>query len=265
MNEISNVGNSLDPQPRERCRTWPLKRPACCTKKPPNENNTFQTLEPALEEPSLTDELMSDGIFSLPTLPDIQDENQDGYIYSSLFPFTDIDNNGASEFSSQEQVTENTCSFSPILTPQEKMTIACDTLNNNFVKLETIPQESLLTTNYEFDSSLSGSLQNTAENNLKFMNSISTSPDKQMQMSASSSVSGINEASTSNNTSTSKPKSSSRKNPWGNFSYADLITQAIESSMEKRLTLAQIYDWMVKNIDFFKDKGDSNSSAGWKV
>lgn len=60
-------------------------------------------------------------------------------------------------------------------------------------------------------------------------------------------------------------KPASRKNAWGNLSYADLITQAIESSPDKRLTLAQIYDWMVTNVPFFKDKGDSNSSAGWKV
>uniref|UniRef100_A0A8C2JMP9 Forkhead box O3A n=1 Tax=Cyprinus carpio TaxID=7962 RepID=A0A8C2JMP9_CYPCA len=59
-------------------------------------------------------------------------------------------------------------------------------------------------------------------------------------------------------------KSSARRNAWGNYSYADLITQAIESSPEKRLTLAQIYDWMVRNVPYFKDKGDSNSSAGWK-
>ena len=82
-------------------------------------------------------------------------------------------------------------------------------------------------------------------------------------------------------------KSSSRRNAWGNLSYADLITQvsrrpattswgqfrktlifpiqAILSSPEKRLTLSQVYDWMVQNIPYFKDKGDSNSSAGWKV
>ena len=41
--------------------------------------------------------------------------------------------------------------------------------------------------------------------------------------------------------------------------------QAILSSPEKRLTLSQVYDWMVQNIPYFKDKGDSNSSAGWKV
>lgn len=61
------------------------------------------------------------------------------------------------------------------------------------------------------------------------------------------------------------PKKSSRKNAWGNLSYADLITQAIQSSSEQRLTLSQIYDWMVSQVPYFRDKGDSNSSAGWKV
>uniref|UniRef100_A0A8C2J832 Fork-head domain-containing protein n=1 Tax=Cyprinus carpio TaxID=7962 RepID=A0A8C2J832_CYPCA len=60
-------------------------------------------------------------------------------------------------------------------------------------------------------------------------------------------------------------KSSSRRNAWGNLSYADLITKAIESTPDKRLTLSQIYDWMVRSVPYFKDKGDSNSSAGWKV
>lgn len=60
-------------------------------------------------------------------------------------------------------------------------------------------------------------------------------------------------------------KGGSRRNAWGNQSYAELITQAIESSPEKRLTLSQIYDWMVNTVPYFKDKGDSNSSVGWKV
>jgi len=60
-------------------------------------------------------------------------------------------------------------------------------------------------------------------------------------------------------------KNSSRRNAWGNLSYADLITQAITTAPEKRLTLSQIYEWMVHNVPYFKDKGDSNSSAGWKV
>lgn len=63
----------------------------------------------------------------------------------------------------------------------------------------------------------------------------------------------------------SKQKTTSRRNAWGNLSYADLITKAIQSSPELRLTLSQIYDWMVQNVAYFKDKGDSTSSAGWKV
>uniref|UniRef100_A0AAU7YV68 Forkhead box protein O n=1 Tax=Macrobrachium nipponense TaxID=159736 RepID=A0AAU7YV68_MACNP len=59
-------------------------------------------------------------------------------------------------------------------------------------------------------------------------------------------------------------KNTSRRNPWGNMSYADLIAQAIMSSPDGRATLSQIYDWMVQNVPYFKDKGDSNSSAGWK-
>ncbi|KAM7174146.1 forkhead box protein O3 isoform 1-T4 [Macrochelys suwanniensis] len=59
-------------------------------------------------------------------------------------------------------------------------------------------------------------------------------------------------------------KCSSRRNAWGNLSYADLITRAIQSAPDKRLTLSQIYDWMVRSVPYFKDKGDSNSSAGWK-
>ncbi|XP_070151767.1 forkhead box protein O isoform X1 [Polyergus mexicanus] len=59
-------------------------------------------------------------------------------------------------------------------------------------------------------------------------------------------------------------KNSSRRNAWGNLSYADLITQAITSAPDQRLTLSQIYEWMVQNVSYFKDKGDNNSSAGWK-
>lgn len=58
--------------------------------------------------------------------------------------------------------------------------------------------------------------------------------------------------------------SAPRRNAWGNMSYADLISQAIDSTVDKRLTLSQIYDWMVQHIPYFKNKGDSNSSAGWK-
>jgi len=56
-----------------------------------------------------------------------------------------------------------------------------------------------------------------------------------------------------------------RRNAWGAASYADLIAAAIDSSPEKRLTLSQIYDWMVTNVKYFSDRADSGSSSGWKV
>uniref|UniRef100_A0AAU7YTS5 Forkhead box protein O n=1 Tax=Cacopsylla chinensis TaxID=471117 RepID=A0AAU7YTS5_9HEMI len=56
-----------------------------------------------------------------------------------------------------------------------------------------------------------------------------------------------------------KKTATSRRNAWGSSSYADLISQAITSSPEQRLTLSQIYDWMIQNVPYFKDKGDSNS------
>jgi forkhead box protein O3 len=76
-------------------------------------------------------------------------------------------------------------------------------------------------------------------------------------------ITGIPPTPTSASSAVSK-KNSSRRNAWGNLSYADLITKAISSSSDNRLTLSQIYEWMVQNVPYFKDKGDSNSSAGWK-
>lgn len=79
--------------------------------------------------------------------------------------------------------------------------------------------------------------------------------------SSTNSVAGLGPVAVAN----ALKKNTSRRNAWGNMSYADLITQAINGSPEKRLTLSQIYEWMVQNVNYFKDKGDSNSSAGWKV
>lgn len=62
-----------------------------------------------------------------------------------------------------------------------------------------------------------------------------------------------------------KKQNGPRKNSWGNLSYAELITRAIETSSDQRLTLSQIYDWIVKYVPYFKEKFDRTSSAGWKV
>ena len=55
------------------------------------------------------------------------------------------------------------------------------------------------------------------------------------------------------------------KNPWGNMTYAELITEAINSAFERMLTTAQIYAWFVQNIPFFSDKAECKSTSGWKV
>ena len=60
-------------------------------------------------------------------------------------------------------------------------------------------------------------------------------------------------------------KGAIRRNPWGPMSYADLITKAIQSSPDQKLTLSQVYDWFCKNVPYFSDKSETNSSAGWKV
>jgi len=39
---------------------------------------------------------------------------------------------------------------------------------------------------------------------------------------------------------------------------------ALERAPDRQLTLSEIYDWIVANIPYFYDKGDANSSIGWK-
>merc|ERR1711974_330711 len=75
---------------------------------------------------------------------------------------------------------------------------------------------------------------------------------------------GGNSSGGESTTETSKAKLNTRKNPWGNHSYAELIVQAIQSSPEGRLTLAQIYDWMIASVPYFAQRADSSSAAGWK-
>jgi len=74
---------------------------------------------------------------------------------------------------------------------------------------------------------------------------------------------GVNSASSLMGSSAKKPWS--RRNAWGSMSYADLIGKAIESTADKRMTLSQIYEWMIQNVPYFHDKGTGSSSTGWKV
>jgi hypothetical protein len=54
------------------------------------------------------------------------------------------------------------------------------------------------------------------------------------------------------------------RNPRGNLSYAQLITRAIDSSPWKRLTLNEVYEWIIQFVPYFKDKIDAKTSWGWK-
>ena len=44
------------------------------------------------------------------------------------------------------------------------------------------------------------------------------------------------------------------------YSYANLITFAINSSVKKKMTLSEIYQWICDNFPYYKDAGN-----GWKV
>merc|ERR1719186_580066 len=39
---------------------------------------------------------------------------------------------------------------------------------------------------------------------------------------------------------------------------------AIQSAPDRRLTLSQIYDWMVGTVPYFTQRADTSTSAGWK-
>ena len=43
------------------------------------------------------------------------------------------------------------------------------------------------------------------------------------------------------------------------------MNQAILSSPEKRLTLNQIYDWLISSVMYFSERQDNLASSGWKV
>lgn len=44
------------------------------------------------------------------------------------------------------------------------------------------------------------------------------------------------------------------------YSYANLITFAINSSIKKKMTLSEIYNWICDNFPYYKEAG-----SGWKV
>lgn len=64
----------------------------------------------------------------------------------------------------------------------------------------------------------------------------------------------------------SHDSTSQRKmNPWGEESYADLITRALEEAPNNRLKLNEIYQWFSDNVLYFQERSSPEASSGWKV
>ena len=55
-----------------------------------------------------------------------------------------------------------------------------------------------------------------------------------------------------------------RKNPWGHLTYTDLITRSIQSSINTKLTLCEIYQWFRIYVPYFSD-ADNNTIRRMKV
>ncbi|XP_031574683.1 forkhead box protein O-like [Actinia tenebrosa] len=51
---------------------------------------------------------------------------------------------------------------------------------------------------------------------------------------------------------------------WRNFSYTDLITLAIFSTSDRRMTVKEIYAWVARNIPHFYTKKYEPAASGWK-
>lgn len=63
----------------------------------------------------------------------------------------------------------------------------------------------------------------------------------------------------------SATKTQSHENAWGGPTYTELITEAILSSPENRMTLSQIYNWITENVEYFRERKNNTSARGWKV
>ena len=264
MADVPNIDPDLQPQSRPRSCTWPMKRPNVGNESDNgHENGVSIKLEPTIEEAGSEEQLMIDeGISPNITLADLNQENDDSLLMSGAFGVGDY-HNGLIKSPAANCVTDFTSSLT---SPQPLSTVTASDISNNnpsFINLDPAPHSNTVSL-CNYGAVTGDDLQNTVDTKPSYHHENITSPGHLQNMRMHSLSTG-EEPMPASSPAVTKPKSSSRKNAWGNMSYADLITQGIESSPDKRLTLAQIYDWMVKNVPYFKDKGDSNSSAGWKV
>lgn len=243
------LNNNLDPpqmanQPRERCDTWPRPRMDVPNMRMGNLDTTHEERE--------TMNLLDSTSMTVVT--------QD----SVMWPRSEVDISG--------QTSQDATALEPF--PEDYLNNLSPSAMNyggmsNFLNTLDLPNADFANTTSHL-TNLTTLKEETQQTDM--LPQCTTDPGTYISSATTSDFSkspplttvATSQSSTPSTSRTSSKAKSTRKNAWGNMSYADLITQAIESSPEKRLTLAQIYEWMVKNIPYFKDKGDSNSSAGWK-
>nr|XP_039263676.1 forkhead box protein O-like [Styela clava] len=260
MAEMPNFDPNFEPQSRPRSGTWPLNRPNI-----PSRKNRMQEmgggtfLDTTLEEANSQELIATESNEMLEPPPLLM---KDDYL-SLLSPdsMSDIDCMLVGSSPTANLVTDFSALSNTVIKP-EPSNIANNILSDycassTMTELSNLPEGQTFEDVQVMQQQNAMQIQNTAATSVNF---VSSSPS----LSKSPPSTTVSATQSSAATGATTKAKSTRKNAWGNMSYADLITQAIESSPEKRLTLAQIYEWMVKNVPYFKDKGDSNSSAGWK-
>lgn len=240
---IPTFDPDFEPQSRPRSGTWPLRRPNI---EKANQPTLATTMEESGSQVMLAD-LNENDVYAEP--------KSEYDMFSGM-----IDNSNSLNFPLDNVLvgSPNTTLVTQLSTLQERP--ASENNNIDLVSTQTTVTE-LQTQKHNYDNG--GFVLNQQNNSL--VNSLHPSDNLNFAATTESSLLPASTPTQSSSAPLTPKAKSSRKNAWGNMSYADLITQAIEDSPEKRLTLAQIYEWMVKHIPYFKDKGDSNSSAGWKV
>ena len=56
-----------------------------------------------------------------------------------------------------------------------------------------------------------------------------------------------------------------RRNAWGTLSYVQLISNAILSTDDKRMTISEIHDHISRSDEYFAKRKDIQAAEGWKV
>lgn len=255
MANMSNVDPNFEPQSRPRSCTWPLNRPNIELKGNKDMGAGAMNLGATIEESNSQEMLGGSGV----NLDQIQGNDDFLSLMSPNSMITQSDLDSVLIGSPMANLVTDFTTLTPPIVKAEPGAMNANMMSE-YCSATTITELSNLEQNqcYEGAQRLHQQSLGTMQNQGTLNTPSFCSPGGSLSSTPTTTVS------TASTGATPKAKST-RKNAWGNMSYADLITQAIESSPDQRLTLAQVYEWMVKNVPYFKDKGDSNSSAGWKV